>query len=205
MWEEIIFWALGALMLFVVIVTLTTLRPVQIVAAWCAEAAHCIADAMREGWAISEPYVRSLITGRPIARRDENLDYVAPPQGNGADQRADGQTDKADSALQSGLSELHKAADYLRVDHNRIALVRVLVEAGWNVGDIRNAVKGDNGTIGEEIRIVQATRGEPLAEAPPPEPKVLRIRDDQGERIVPMEGEIIEAEPDAPKLEAVAA
>ena len=42
---------------------------------------------------------------------------------------------------------------------SRALLIEALVLAGWSVGQIRTVLKGDNGTIGEEIAEVRARHG----------------------------------------------
>jgi hypothetical protein len=57
----------------------------------------------------------------------------------------------------------------------------LLVYSGWEVGQIRNVIKGDNGAIGGEIDAARRRMG--IVDAP----RELRVRDAKGERIIPME------------------
>lgn len=47
----------------------------------------------------------------------------------------------------------------LMLDRDRAALIEALVSAGWNVGQIRAQLRGDNGVIGEEIAAARQRLG----------------------------------------------
>lgn len=71
--------------------------------------------------------------------------------------------------------------DRLEVDRTKTALIELLVYSGWDVGQIRSAVKGDNGTIGAEVDAARKRLGIIV------DLRQLRVRDDQGERLIPMD------------------
>lgn len=70
-------------------------------------------------------------------------DYVAEPARMA-------QTDSRQTDRQP-VSEPHKAPARLQLNKTRTAVIEELLTHGWNVGEIRSVVKGDNGTIGAEI------------------------------------------------------
>ena len=49
----------------------------------------------------------------------------------------------------------------LQLDRTKTALIEVLVYSGWDVSDIRSAVKGDNGAIGAEVDAARKRLGIP--------------------------------------------
>lgn len=61
----------------------------------------------------------------------------------------------------------------LCTDRTRGAVIRVLVLAGWEVGQIRAVLKGDNGTIGAEVATARAALG---TAAPPARELIIRER-----------------------------
>lgn len=89
------------------------------------------------------------------------------------DKQTDRQTDLA--------SEADRWLDRLEVDRTKTALIELLVYSGWDVGQIRGVVKGDNGAIGTEVEAARKRLGITV------EPRQLRVRDDQGERLIPMD------------------
>lgn len=68
------------------------------------------------------------------------------------------QTDDADSR-QTAVCPLYDAVDRLQLDRTRTALIEVLVLAGWEVGEVRGVVKGDNGKIGDEVAAARERLG----------------------------------------------
>ncbi len=60
------------------------------------------------------------------------------------------QTDSRQTDRQP-VSEPQKAAARLQLNKTRTAVIEELLTSGWNVGEIRSVIKGDNGTIGAEI------------------------------------------------------
>jgi hypothetical protein len=66
-------------------------------------------------------------------------------------------------------------------DRTKTALIELLVYSGWEVGQIRVVLKGDNGALGAEIEAARQRLGIST------EPRQLRVRDDQGERLIAME------------------
>jgi hypothetical protein len=91
--------------------------------------------------------------------------------------RADGQTDRQTDLV----SEADQWLDRLEVDKTKTALIELLVYSGWDVGQIRGVVKGDNGAIGAEVEAARQRLRIVV------EPRQLRVRDDQGERFISME------------------
>lgn len=89
----------------------------------------------------------------------------------------DDQTDRQTDLV----SEADRWLDRLEVDRTKTAVIELLVYSGWDVGQIRGVVKGDNGTIGTEIEAARNRLGIVA------EPRQLRVRDAEGERMIPME------------------
>jgi hypothetical protein len=79
------------------------------------------------------------------------------------------------------VSEADLWLDRLEVDRTKTALIELLVYSGWEVGQIRGVLKGDNGTIGAEIQAAKIRLG--MVD----EPRHLRVKDDHGERLIPMD------------------
>lgn len=88
------------------------------------------------------------------------------------DRQTDEQTDQ--------MSEADLWLDRLEVDRTKTTLIELLVYSGWEVGQIRNVIKGDNGAIGNEIEAARQRLG--MAEVS----RQLRVRDEKGERLIPM-------------------
>jgi hypothetical protein len=69
----------------------------------------------------------------------------------------------ADPGLSAGLSapsvRLPAELEALMVDRSRAALVAALVAAGWNTGQIRAQLKGDNGVTGKEVEVERKRQG----------------------------------------------
>ena len=78
------------------------------------------------------------------------------------------------------VSEADLWLDRLELDRTKTALIELLVYSGWEVGQIRGVLKGDNGAIGTEIEAAKIRLG--MTEPP----RVLRVKDDHGERLIPM-------------------
>ena len=87
--------------------------------------------------------------------------------------QTDGQTDQ--------VSEADRWLDRIEVDRTKTALIELLVYSGWDVGQIRGVVKGDNGAIGVEVEAAKQKLG--MVD----EPRQLRVKDDHGERLIPMD------------------
>ena len=96
-------------------------------------------------------------------------DYVTPPDAAPRQTAAD----PADGGLSGGLSALsglqQHAVRLIILDTEDVVqrrartttkvLVKALVSAGWKTGEIRQAVKGDNNTLGEWITEARAELG----------------------------------------------
>ena len=78
------------------------------------------------------------------------------------------------------VSEADLWLDRIEVDRTKTALIELLVYSGWEVGQIRGVLKGDNGAIGAEIEAAKIRLG--MVEPP----RTLRVKDDHGERLIPM-------------------
>lgn len=78
------------------------------------------------------------------------------------------------------VSEADRWLDRLEVDRTKTMLIELLVYSGWDVGQIRGVLKGDNGAIGNEIDAARKRLG--MTD----EPRQLRVRDEAGERLIPM-------------------
>lgn len=89
------------------------------------------------------------------------------------DQQTDRQTDHVSGADQW--------LDRLEVDRTRVTWVELMVYIGYSVGEIRTLLKGDNGAIGTEVEAAKKKLG--IVD----EPRQLRVRDEKGERLIPME------------------
>jgi hypothetical protein len=73
--------------------------------------------------------------------------------------------------------------DRIEVDRTKTAIIELLVYSGWDVGQIRSVVKGDNGAIGLEVEAAKQRLG-----MSPDPPRMLRVNDNgSGERLIPME------------------
>lgn len=66
-------------------------------------------------------------------------------------------------------------------NRTRRQMIELLVYSGWDVGQIRSVIKGDNGAIGVEVEAAKQRLG--IVETP----RMLRVKDDGGERLIPME------------------
>lgn len=102
----------------------------------------------------------------------QQLMSPAPAQTK-ADQQTDSQTDH--------VSEADQWLDRLELDRTRVAWVELMVYIGYSVGEIRALLKGDNGAIGVEAEAAKKKLG--IVD----EPRQLRVRDEKGERLIPME------------------
>lgn len=125
-------------------------------------AAQEIRGAIRAGGRLLTALAYRGLLGVPIpgSVKDSGIDapiqpIPGPPQSSEitSSRGADGQTDKTDTAVSTDPRE----CTALQLDKSKSNLIKILVYNGWNVGDIRAAVKGENGAIGAEV---QAARGE---------------------------------------------
>jgi hypothetical protein len=72
------------------------------------------------------------------------------------------------------------SAPRLQLDRTKQALIEVMVYNGWGAGEIRAVIKGDNGVIGAEVDAARKKLG-----IEPPD-RVIRVRDEKGERVIPI-------------------
>ena len=91
---------------------------------------------------------------------------------------ADEQTD----TRQTMVSDAEILLNRTELDRTRSAWVMLMVYKGYTVGEIRGLLKGDNGAIGVEIEAARQRLGIVG------EPRQLRVRDAEGERMIPIEG-----------------
>jgi hypothetical protein len=103
--------------------------------------------------------------------------WPKPRPGIFAQTEADWQTDRQTDEV----SEADRWLDRLEVDRTKTALIELMVYSGWQVGEIRAVIKGDNGAIGAEVAAARERLG--LGEDPP---RMLQVRDAAGERLIPM-------------------
>lgn len=75
----------------------------------------------------------------------------------------------------------YELLDRLEVDRTRVAIIELMVYSGWATGEIRAIIKGDNGAIGIEVEAAKKRLG--IVD----EPRQLKVRDEKGERLIPME------------------
>jgi len=165
--EDVVF----GLSLFVIGLTLWVLIPLPIrqgLRAGFVPLALALAEAVR---AVARPAWRWTYAGlcrlygvkdfQPAPARPAPL---PPPE------PADRQTDRLADALLLAQTTPPTAADALRVDRTRTALIAVLVDSGWSVSEIRAVVKGDNTAISAEVAAATNARAElhttPIAKRP---------------------------------------
>lgn len=96
---------------------------------------------------------------------------------NSVQTAADEQTDSG----QTMVSEAEILLNRTELDRTRLAWITLMVYKGYTVGEIRGLLKGDNGVIGTEIETARQRLGIVS------DPRQLRVRDDQGERLIPMD------------------
>lgn len=90
---------------------------------------------------------------------------------------ADQQTDRADRPSVSADS---LEVPRLQLDKTKTAIIELLVYNGWQAGEIRSVLKGDNGVIGTEVEAARKRLGIDLPE------RTLKVRDEKGERVISM-------------------
>lgn len=99
--------------------------------------------------------------------QDDGDDYVDPaPQTAQTDRR---QTDR------QPVSTPSESPSRLQLDRTRTAVIEELLTHGWNVGEIRGVVKGDNGTIGAEIDAARQRLGIDV------EPRTIPVKERGGD------------------------
>ena len=103
--------------------------------------------------------------------QDDGDDYVEPaPQTAQTDRRqTDRQTDR------QPVSTPSESPSRLQLDRTRTAVIEELLTHGWNVGEIRSVVKGDNGTIGAEIDAARQRLGIDV------EPRTIPVKERGGD------------------------
>lgn len=94
---------------------------------------------------------------------------------------ADEQTNKTDRP-DGRVSVAEQWMGRLEVDRTRAAVIELMVYSGWQVGEIRSLLKGDNAVIGHEVAAARQRLG--LGDDPP---RTFKVRDERGERDIPIE------------------
>lgn len=90
-------------------------------------------------------------------------------------------TDEQTDSRQTMVSDAEILLNRTELDRTRLAWITLMVYKGYTVGEIRGLLKGDNGVIGTEIETARKHLGITG------EPRQLRVRDAEGERMIPME------------------
>ena len=88
---------------------------------------------------------------------------------------ADRQTDTTD---RPSVSADDLRVERLQLDRTKTAIIEVMVYNGWQVGEIRAVLKGDNGALGTEVEAARKRLN-----IDPPE-RLVRVRDAAGERVI---------------------
>lgn len=101
---------------------------------------------------------------------------MSPPATTLTTDETDGRTDgRSASAIDLWIERLE-------VDRTKQALIELLVYSGWTVDEVRAVLKGANADLGDEVKAARKRLG-----IEPPE-RTIRVRDAQGERVIPLEG-----------------
>ncbi len=95
---------------------------------------------------------------------------------------ADERTDRTDGP-DGRVSEADLWVDRLELDKTRSAVMEILLTNEWTVTDMRREgiFRGENAAISAEVDAAKKRLG--ILDTP----RQLRVRDDQGERLIPME------------------
>lgn len=111
-----------------------------------------------------------LIEPRESVNTSQDIMSLAPPAPMADD--TDRQTDRP------SVSADNLEVPRLQLDRTKTTLIEVLVYNGWQVGEIRSTIKGDNGAIGTEVDAARKRLG---IDAPE---RTLRVRDGRSERVI---------------------
>lgn len=128
----------------------------------------------RQWWSVVAPIGAAVFQHFVVFRwhgvnryQDDSDDYVEPaPQTTQTDHR---QTDR------QPVSTPSESPSRLQLDRTRTAVIEELLTHGWNVGEIRSVVKGDNGTIGAEIDAARQRLGIDV------EPRTIPVKERGGD------------------------
>lgn len=95
-----------------------------------------------------------------------------------ADERTD-RTDEADGRV----SVADQWFDRIELDRTRATVMEILLTSGWTITDMRREgiFRGENAAISAEVEATKKKLGITS------EPRQLRVRDEQGERLIPMD------------------
>src|SRR5262245_17679583 len=93
--------------------------------------------------------------------------------------RAETRTARTDEADGPSVSAVDPWLARIHVDRTKGTLIDLLVYSGWTTAEIRSVLKGENAAIGTEVEAARQRLG-----IDPPE-RVLKVRDAQGERVIP--------------------
>lgn len=111
-----------------------------------------------------------LIEPRESVNTSQDIMSLAPPAPMADD--TDRQTDRP------SVSADNLEVPRLQLHTTKTTLIEVLVYNGWQVGEIRSTIKGDNGAIGTEVDAARKRLG---IDAPE---RTLRVRDGRSERVI---------------------
>lgn len=107
--------------------------------------------------------------------------YVAAAPIMSRENAQTGQTAQTDTQTDQ-VSEADRWLDRVELDRSKTALIELLVYSGWDVGQIRSVIKGDNGTLGTEIDAARKRLG-----MTPDSPRTIVVRDNgTNERRIPI-------------------
>lgn len=110
-------------------------------------------DVMRDAWAMAGPWLRLVAwAARWVLAPARARELMSSDTGNVA-------ADRADRPQTDLVSALADAAETKSLDRTRIALIELLVSLEWQAGGVRGLLKGDNGTIGQEVEAARQRLG----------------------------------------------
>lgn len=128
------------------------------------------------GWLwfyIVRPILEGFGVVRPVESVNSSQDVKSRPAAPIIADEPDRQTDRP------SVSEDNLEVPRLQLDKTKAAIIEVLVYNGWQAGEIRSIIKGDNGVIGTEVEAARKRLG-----IDPPE-RTLKVRDGNRERVIP--------------------
>ena len=137
-------------------------------------------SALRDAWRFlgsalraAEPVIHQLIVGKPRPQIEPKTLYATPLRAvdrtveTPADEQTDRQTDRVSGALLMRTT--------LEVDRTKKGAVKALLIAGWNTGQIREVIKGDNNSFALIIEEARRELGSPAAGVEYPSDREARI------------------------------
>lgn len=121
----------------------------------------------------------SVLVGKITTWWDRVVNTSQAVMSHDAESRSADQADRQADRPSVSADDLH--VERLQFDRSKAALIEVMVYNGWQVGEIRAVLKGDNGAIGAEVEQARVRLGLSTPE------RQLRVRDEKGERLIPLE------------------